>query len=236
MTVVGGGKEEHPAAGRREQDAVGSRGDKYWLEDCFLGTRPGGEKAMNAIAGEVTRRATRALEAVPARLRSSIYVVSLYVEDWEDDPALPTVQIGFNTEDQVAETTGRADDEDEARWNFAFWLQNTLDAIGGPEDPEGSRVIDEAFALADLSYDPDDFSDAARAVGRAMTELFVDSCVDAARHLHDGGVITSVFGRSIPVLVHELEYYDVIAEQNRRSNPPGVADEFCGWIDAMYER
>ena len=197
--------------------------------------RPVDEKlpAMNSIAEEVTRRAARALEAIPAPQRSSIYVVSLYVYDWEDEPALPTVQIGFNTEDQVAETTPLASDEVEARWNFAFWLQNALDTIGGPDDPEGSRVVERAFALADLSYDPDDFSDAALAVGQAMTELFVDSCVDAVRHLHEGGVITSVFGRSIPVLVHELEYYDVIAEQNRRANPPGVADEFCGWIDAM---
>jgi hypothetical protein len=38
-----------------------------------------------------------------------------------------------------------------------------------------------------------------------------------------------LFGRPIPVLVHELEYYDAIAMQNLAANPPGVADDFIRW-------
>jgi hypothetical protein len=39
-----------------------------------------------------------------------------------------------------------------------------------------------------------------------------------------------IFGRAIPVLIHELEYCDEIAEQNVRANPDGLADDFARWI------
>ena len=66
-----------------------------------------------------------------------------------------------------------------------------------------------------------------------MTSLFIEACVRAVLDLHDSGVINQVFGRTIPVLVHELEYDDLIATPNRRANPHGAAGEFFAWIDAM---
>jgi len=42
-----------------------------------------------------------------------------------------------------------------------------------------------------------------------------------------------ILGRAIPVLIHQLEYYDEIAEQNLRANPHGLADDFARWIEAM---
>jgi hypothetical protein len=35
------------------------------------------------------------------------------------------------------------------------------------------------------------------------------------------------------VPIHELEYYDEIAQQNRDANPDELADEFSSWIAAM---
>lgn len=42
-------------------------------------------------------------------------------------------------------------------------------------------------------------------LGRSMTTLFVEACVEAARHLRDNGTIVEVFGRPIPVLVHAVD-------------------------------
>jgi hypothetical protein len=39
-----------------------------------------------------------------------------------------------------------------------------------------------------------------------------------------------VFGRPIPVLIHELEYYPQIARQTERANPPGLAADFARWV------
>ena len=53
-----------------------------------------------------------------------IYAVSLYVYDYNDNPCKPTVTLGYNTESQVKSEKKNAYDEDEARWNYAFWIQN----------------------------------------------------------------------------------------------------------------
>ncbi len=63
-----------------------------------------------------------------------------------------------------------------------------------------------------------------------ITEQFVALCVRVARALHDGGVITGKFRRLIPIIMHELEYYDQIAEQTREANPPGLTVEFEEWV------
>lgn len=48
-----------------------------------------------------------------------IYAVSLFVDESDN----MTVTLGYNTESQVKESLEETDEE-EARWNYAFWLQN----------------------------------------------------------------------------------------------------------------
>ena len=57
-----------------------------------------------------------------------------------------------------------------------------------------------------------------------------------ARRLHEDGIITGKFGRTVPIIVHELEIYDAIIEQTREANPPGATDEFEEWYNAMGEQ
>jgi hypothetical protein len=67
-------------------------------------------------------------------------------------------------------------------------------------------------------------------IGDQITAAFVRECCDTVCRLHASGAVTAIYGRSIPLLVHELEYYDEIAEQNKAANPPGVCDEFALWV------
>ncbi|AYC36345.1 hypothetical protein DWG14_00554 [Streptomyces griseorubiginosus] len=59
---------------------------------------------------------------------------------------------------------------------------------------------------------------------------FNQTCCLLARTLHTNGVIERSVGRTVPVIVHELEYYEAIARQTETANPPGVADEFTAWV------
>lgn len=68
--------------------------------------------------------------------------------------------------------------------------------------------------------------------GKAITRTFVGWCVALSRELHDTGVIKKIFGRPIPIIVHELEYYDDIVDQTAAANPPGLTDEFAA---SVYE-
>ena len=46
-------------------------------------------------------------------------------------------------------------------------------------------------------------------------------------------MIERTFGRPIPVILHELEYYDAILALNREANPPGLLDGFEAWMNAL---
>lgn len=59
---------------------------------------------------------------------------------------------------------------------------------------------------------------------------FNQACGQLARDLHNDGVIESVIGRPVPVILHELEYYERIARRNEAANPPGLADDFTAWV------
>ena len=66
--------------------------------------------------------------------------------------------------------------------------------------------------------------------GEPITHAFVALLIDVVQRLHAEGNIEELLGRTVPVLIHELEYYDTIAAQTVRANPAGVVpDEFIAW-------
>jgi hypothetical protein len=171
-----------------------------------------------------------ALDAIPSDERPDIYVVSLLVYDEEDDPRKATVTVGYNGESDVAHALALTD-EQEARWNYAFWRQNELAVLCGSEsDPAGAHVRDVWVRARGLWFDA-----AADEVpmfdprGELLTQAFISVMEAVVRRLHDGD-IERIFGTPLPVLIHELEYYDAIAEQNERANPSGVVPAaFVEW-------
>ncbi len=193
----------------------------------------------------VRERVQAAIRSIPVDERAGAYVVSLFVYDENDDPRAPTAAVGFNTEAAVTAAMeaqpdeyawGTPSDEDEARWNFAFWLQNELDVIADPvHDPAGNFRRGSWIKELGLDYsdeeEEDDF-DAATEKGEQITAAFLELLVSLTRELHATGILTEVFGRPIPVLIHELEYYDEIADQNRRANPSDLVEPFATWVEA----
>ena len=91
--------------------------------------------------------AKEALDGLTSIERDGVYAVSFFVYDEDDDPRLPTLTIGTNNEAQVQRMVPQASDAAEARWNFAFWMQNELRIVGGFRDPEGKTLVDEATRL-----------------------------------------------------------------------------------------
>jgi hypothetical protein len=182
-----------------------------------------------SLPNHIITSALAALDAIPVDERAEIYVVSFFVYDEEDDPRKPTVTVGFNTETDVEESGG----EDESRWNYAMWRQNQLALVCDTHaDPAGAQLR-EAWARDEgLWYDlgPDEepvFNER----GEPLTKAFVAMLIGVVQRLHEGE-IERIFGRPIPVLIHELEYYAEIAAQNLAANPPGVVpDEFVRWCE-----
>lgn len=171
---------------------------------------------------------------MPAEQWPDIYVISFFVSDEDDDPQRPTLTVGFNTISNWQRQVAHASSIQEAKWNYAFWLQNQL-AVLGESGTESAEWVQRWVRDLDLAYtDEDEEEDFDRCIefGQAITRRFVEECCEFAATLHRSGFVRGLCGRTIPILVHGLEYYDEIADQNERANPSGEADEFIAWVRA----
>ena len=189
----------------------------------------------------------QSLTTIEEDVADRIYVVSFFIYDLDDDPRTPTLTFGYNTVDRWSECTPAAgakalwpvaSDSSEAKWNYAFWLQNEVCVIGAA-GTEGATLREQWIKSLALVYSDDeereDFVRCMR-LGAHITERFVALCVGVSKALHDDGSVTGKFGRPVPIIVHELEYYDQIAEQTRRANPPGLTSEFEDWVRGLGDR
>ncbi|MEU8927535.1 hypothetical protein AB0D10_42630 [Kitasatospora sp. NPDC048545] len=179
--------------------------------------------------------AERAISSIPAGEAEDIYVISFFIDNERDDPRQPTLTIGYNTEAQFRRTTANASDEAEARWNYAFWLQNELTVIGDlTRDPDGAAARHRWISELGLWYDepthPEDWIATVGPTAALIEANFNRACVHLARDLHNDGVIKSVISKPVPVILHELEYYEGIARRTEAANPPGLANDFTAWV------
>lgn len=161
-----------------------------------------------------------------------IYAISLFVYDDDDNPCKPTVTLGYNTERQVHAETANAFGENEARWNYAFWIQNSCFEFGMDESAEIVKkwIIDNGFPYYENVYgDWDDEAGEIPADFYDITKRFVEVLVEIVQEIHAQGILTEKFGREIPILIHELEYYEEIAEQNIRANGEELVSDFANW-------
>ncbi|MEV0399597.1 hypothetical protein [Actinoallomurus sp. NPDC050550] len=171
------------------------------------------------------RTVTSALASVPPIEAADIYAISFYLWNEDDDPQRPVLTLGYNTEAQVQQVLDSAHgrrypDPAEARWNYAYWLQNELAVVGDSiQDPDGATQRDEWIKGASTADEH-----------LWVTARFVEACTQLARHLHESGQIKQAIGQPAPVLVHELEYYEQIAQQTEVANPPGLAADFLAWV------
>lgn len=198
---------------------------------------------MKRFEDHAFKQVRDAILAIDDPVKSDIYALSFYFSN-DDDPRRPMLAVGYNTNARRQLCTPAEDqppfwlvasDADEAKWNYAFWLQMEGELCGIGETAEEDALREEWLKSLKLWYtdeeEGEDF-DRCMKVGEEILRHFMDWCAVVARRLHAEGVITEKFGRSIPIIVHELEYYDRIVEVTRQANPPGVAEEFEQWVNS----
>ena len=167
-------------------------------------------------------------EAIVQWEKHGIYEISLCVYDSRDNPCERTVTLGYNTEENFCQQIVRASDEIEAKWNYDFWLQNEEYSfgIGDTQEIVKKWIVQKGFRYYTYEemFDSDQEPDAETYEG--ITEAFVRELIAVVKDLHKSGFIKNQFGKDIPVLIHELEYYDRIAEQNMEANPSEAVKDF----------
>lgn len=164
-----------------------------------------------------------------------IYVISFFVYDFEDNPCKPTVTLGYNTEEEVAKNLCYFD-EQEVRWNYACWMQNQESIFGydkNTKDLLREWVLENNLPYVE-HYNPYDTTTELVHELEKITEGFVEILIEVVKEIHKSGVIKEKLGRNIPILIHELEYYDEIAKQNIEANGLELVKSFVNYINSLY--
>jgi len=169
-----------------------------------------------------------------------IYAISFYVENLDENPYMPTVSFGYNTEREHQKAIVDTCDEAEVRWNFAFWQQNQSFIFGEDDETKDlveSWIITHGFPYCeDYSFNEesdDDCSAHFDLIDNIMDNYFVPVLIKAVKELHHSSIIKDKFSREIPILIHGLEYCDKIAKQNVGANPLALVEDFVSWIYTM---
>ena len=185
---------------------------------------------QSTLASEVFAAVEAALGTAPGKERADIYAVSFFIYDDDDDPRRPSLTVGYNTNQKWHDSIADASGSDEAKWNYAFWLQNDLWATGRGEWASRIEAWVDGLGLSYTDEDEEADFDRCMELGAKITASFVSLACEVAARLHATGTIVTVFGRPLPIIIHELEYYDQIADQTANANPPGLAGEFVSWV------
>ncbi|MGW1015265.1 hypothetical protein [Streptomyces niveus] len=196
---------------------------------------------MTAFQEHMRRAGERALEALPAPLRSEIYLISFRI--WRHDSCdyrHPYLAIGYNTESEVRRVVAEGGDPGEVRWSYAYWLlDETTGIVGhGPDpadDPAGAALHLAEIRELGLWYDGEADEDTQDRQDELLTTHFDDACVDVARHLHASGTLTRILGRPVPVLPFDMYRAGYEPELAEAANPPEVVADYLAWARAQEE-
>ena len=167
-------------------------------------------------------KAEKAIKKIGKHDIKDIYAISFWKDNLEDDPRCPVITIGYNTLTQVEAAKKNASSPMEAKWNYAFWLQNEIGTIGGND-----KNLRQYFKETNLFYTQQEYSRAEKRgeenkfdeQDNQMQSAFMDIIISVIQELHKRGVVKEHLGKEVPVIVHELEYYDLPIEWTTRSNP-----------------
>ena len=185
---------------------------------------------MEELSKHIEENWSNAIMLIDRKIIDEIYAFSFFVYDHEDDPRCPTVTMGYNTYSNLQKQINNASDEAEAKWNYAFWLQNEIAVIGNEKDELGKLLIGNWISQLGLNYT--DQEDEENYVlcgekGEKISEQFIKILIEIVKNSHLNELTNK------PILIHELEYYDRIKNQNIEANGIERVKEFSNWIDDM---
>ena len=193
--------------------------------------------SLDTLSNLISNHIGMRLRSLPKHLVDDIYAISLYMN--KGDIQEPMLTFSFNTRSQIARVMaseanafGNPSDESEATWNYAFWMQTPNSSYLTPPHGEdgvlwGAACKDMGLEyLEDDDFDIDGYEDG---IGNLLAKL----AISVSLSLHASGIFVEKFGRILPIVIHELEYYDEIASITKSGNPEGVADEFINWVSTI---
>lgn len=179
-----------------------------------------------------------ALLHLPARVKKDTYALSFLITCEDNDPRYPLLEVSYNTQRNFRAQVPESDSERDARWNFGGWLQDMICMAGGMED-EAWRAWMEASPDAytddehDRSFSDDALNDLLIDKGDRLYTAFSDQCVRLAQTLAEDGTLARVFGRTIPVIVHDLEISEDTIAWTTAANVPELIADWLAYVEEL---
>jgi len=168
---------------------------------------------------------------------ADIYAISFFVYsnesyEYKEFSNVSSFAISYNTESDCA-GAGLFDEE---RWNYAFWRQNENPIIT-PDEPD--ELTDLLFAwykengICNIGEEDEDcYDEDFNYIGKGPVGHYelMQIIVEVAKKLQSEGYIKNHFGKTLPIIIHGLEYAWFDIEATQKANINGEADTF---IQAM---
>lgn len=188
-------------------------------------------KSKDIFLAHSYEKLAKAISNIPEEVAADVYVLSFFYYAEDDDARFPCIEVSYNTHAQYRQQTAHAAHETEAKWNYAFWLQDTIEKIGGSSD----ELLNNWFRASPYYYseeenmaaeEDDALFDRLLELGENFETDFIEHIISLTRRLFKEHVIEKKFEKDIPVIIHELEYYDQPIGWTQKANKPGLIEEF----------
>jgi len=173
-------------------------------------------------------------DIISAWNENDIYAISFFVYsneayEYNGHSNITKFSVSYNTENDC----NGEDEFSEKRWNYAFWRQNEIPIIDADDKNEGIKILFDWYkenCIDNIGYEDDNdrYDDNMRYIGRGPVGYYelLSEITDVAKRLQDSGFIKCQFGKSIPIIIHDLEYTWYVIEATRKANPKGEANVF----------
>ena len=173
--------------------------------------------------------------------KKEVYALSFCCTCDDDDLRFPKITLGYNTLSNVKEESYSATSKEDAKWNFDYWLQTEVETVGGKKD----KLLKQWFAKTPYFYS-DEENDRAIEEDEALDEKllkkgdkfgkdFIKEVIVLAKRLLDDGEVEKVFGRNIPIIIHQRDFEDTPISWTKKANPAKLIKEFLEYWDGEEE-
>ncbi|WP_010250414.1 hypothetical protein [Myroides injenensis] len=186
------------------------------------------------------KKVEKAIAKMSKQNVKDIYAISFWKSNVDDDPRCPIISISYNTYSQIEEEKDNASSEQEAKWNFAFWLQDEITMLGGEDKVLRQYLKEEGYfytlneqSKAEKLKDKGDntaYNEISMKDDKIQSS-FMEIIIRIAKEIQKSDLIKEKIGKELPIIIHELEYYDLPLEWTKKANPPQLIEEFL----ACYE-
>ena len=173
--------------------------------------------------------------------KKEVYALSFCYTCDDDDLRFPKITLGYNTLSNVKEESDNATSKEDAKWNFDYSLQTEVETVGGKKD----KLLKQWFAKTPYFYsdeendraieEDEELYDKLLKKGDKFGKDFIKEVIVLAKRLLDDGEVEKVFGRNIPIIIHQRDFEDTPISWTKKANPAKLIKEFLEYWDGEEE-